>query len=186
MTAYRQEYVRTRQAIRHGFVYTTEGVCRPLPLAMANPQLTEADVPWDMDSILSPKLPDELYYYMCKGMISPTVLGWLTTGSIHEPVPLSDSEDYQRYVKKTITETVASPRVLCLAILLDALHPQWKERRVVSPLLDMCDKADDRMRHITLTPLRLDLRSVLINPRPWSWSRHYHHGRSLVRYYNRS
>jgi hypothetical protein len=165
MIPYRQEFIRTRQAIRHGFVYTTEGICRPLPLAMGNPQITEADVPWDIDTIFSAKLPDELYYYMCKGMISPTVLGWLTTGSIHEPVPLSDSEDYQRFVKKTITESVASPRVLCLAILLDALHSQWKERRVVSLVLYICNNPDDRMRHTTLTQPRLEIHSVLINPK---------------------
>jgi hypothetical protein len=133
MGGYRDEFIRTRQAIRHGFIFTTEGACLPLPLAtQIPPGVTAADVPSDIDKIFSPRLPDELYFYMCKGMISPAVIGWLTTGSINETPPLSDSKDYQHYVKNIITESVASPRVLCLAILQDALHAQWKSRQIVS------------------------------------------------------
>jgi hypothetical protein len=127
--------MRTRTSVRYGFVLTTEGTCIPYPLAVQTQnqtQLQPADVPSDLDNIFSSRLPDELYYYMCKGVIQPAVIGWLTTGQILEYLPLSDSREYQVYVKSRFTESPTSPRVLSLAILQDALHPQWKERRVVS------------------------------------------------------
>jgi hypothetical protein len=130
--SYREEFLRARQAIRYGFVLTTEGTCLPLALTIPSPQVASAaDVPADIDKIFSPRLPDELYFYMCKGVISPAVVAWLTTGNVYEPLPLSDSQEYHQFIQQTITEGVGSPRVLSLAILLDALHPQWRERRIV-------------------------------------------------------
>ena len=135
MGLYRDEFIRTRTAIRHGFVMTTEGTCTPLSIASSQAQ--PADVPSDIEKIFSSRLPDELYYYMCKGLISPTVIGWLTTGHMVENIPLADSDDYQKYVRTSLTEHATSPRVLSLAILLDALHPQWKEHRVVRRLASL-------------------------------------------------
>jgi hypothetical protein len=137
MGNYREEFIRARTAIRHGFILTTEGTVIPLPLAISK-RMQPADVPGDIDSIFSQRLPDDLYYYMCKGMVSPTVVGWLTTGHVVDHIPLSDCGNYRKYLKTKITESETSQRVLCLAILQDALHPQWKERRVVcsSPSLD--------------------------------------------------
>jgi hypothetical protein len=130
MGNYREEFIRARTAIRHGFILTTEGTVIPLPLAISK-RMQPADVPGDIDSIFSQRLPDDLYYYMCKGMVSPTVVGWLTTGHVVDHIPLSDCGNYRKYLKTKITESETSQRVLCLAILQDALHPQWKERRVV-------------------------------------------------------
>jgi hypothetical protein len=132
MGNYREEFIRARTAIRHGFILTTEGTVIPLPLAITK-RMQPADVPADIDSIFSQRLPDDLYYYMCKGMVSPKVVGWLTTGHVVEHIPLSDCGNYQKYLKTKITESETSQRVMCLAILQDALHPQWKERRVVCP-----------------------------------------------------
>jgi hypothetical protein len=171
MAMYREEFLRARQAIRHGFVLTTKGTCLPLALTIPNPQVaSEADVPADIDKIFSPRLPDELYLYMCKGIISPTVLGWLTTGNVYEPLPLADSLEYQRYVQKMITENEASPRVLSLAILLDALHPQWKQRRVVGSTI-VSFRAELMYRtHTTIssrfTTISTDSQSCSIAPRP--------------------
>ena len=125
-------FMRARLAIRFSFILSTEGACMPYALAIPNSQVTSpADVPADIDEIFSPRLPDELYFYMCKGVISPQVIGWLTTGMIVEPQPLSDSNDYQRFTKELLTEAPTSSRVLTLALLADALHPQWKQRRIV-------------------------------------------------------
>jgi hypothetical protein len=125
-------FMRARLAIRFSFILTTDGACMPYALAIPNSQVTSiADVPADIDEIFSPRLPDELYFYMCKGVISPQIIGWLTTGMIVESQPLSDSNDYQRFTKELLTEAPTSSRVLTLALLADALHPQWKQRRIV-------------------------------------------------------
>lgn len=133
MANYPELFMRARLAIRFSFILTTEGACMPYALAIPNSQVTSpADVPADIDEIFSPRLPDELYFYMCKGVISPQVIGWLSTGMIVETQPLSDCFDYQRFTKELLTEAPTSSRVLTLALLADALHPQWKQRRIVS------------------------------------------------------
>lgn len=130
---YADLFMRARLAVRFSFILTTEGACMPYALAIPNAQvMSPADVPGDIDEIFSPRLPDELYFYMCKGVISPQIIGWLTTGMIVESQPLSDSHDYQRFTKELLTEAPTSSRVLTLALLADALHPQWKQRRIVS------------------------------------------------------
>lgn len=131
-------FLRARMSVRWTFVLTTDGNCVPYALVLphiSTPVPSPADVPADIDEIFSPRLPDELYYYMCKGVISPTVIGWLTTGMIVEHQPLSDTRDYQRFIKELMTEAPTSSRVLTLALLADALHPQWKQRRIVGPSL---------------------------------------------------
>lgn len=130
---YPELFMRARLAIRFSFILTTDGACMPYALAIPNAQITSpADVPADIDEIFSPRLPDELYFYVCKGVISAQVIGWLTTGMIVESQPLSDTYDYQRFIKELLTEAPTSSRVLTLALLADALHPQWKQRRIVS------------------------------------------------------
>lgn len=131
-TQYGDTFMRARIAVKYSLIFTTEGVCAPLPMVIQPiPPVTLADVPSDFDEIFSLRLPDELYFHLCKGLISPQVLGWLTSGMIVESQPLADSPDYRRFIKDVITEGHTAPRCTTLALLTDALHPQWKQRRVV-------------------------------------------------------
>ena len=130
--SYVDTFMRTRLAVKYSLVLTTEGACVPLPLVLQPmPPITPADVPADFDEIFSQRLPDELYYHLCKGLISSQVLGWLSSGMIVETQPLADSPDYRRFIKDVITEGHTAPRCTTLALLTDALHPQWKQKRVV-------------------------------------------------------
>jgi hypothetical protein len=132
-TSYIDAFMRARLAVKYSLVLTTEGTCMPLPLVVAPPQqVTAADVPADLDEIFSQRLPDEMYYHICRGFISPQVVGWLSRGMIVELQPLADSPDYRRFIKDVITEGHTAPRCTTLALLTDALHPQWKQKRVVS------------------------------------------------------
>lgn len=125
-------FMRARLAVKYSLILTTEGACVPLPLEIApTPPVTPADVPADFDEIFSLRLPDEMYFHICKGLISPQVVGWLTSGMIVELQPLADSPDYRRFIKDVVTEGHTAPRCTTLALLTDALHPQWKQRRVV-------------------------------------------------------
>ena len=131
--AYVDTFMRARLAVKYSLVLTAEGTCMPLPLVITPAQpVTAADVPADFEEIFSLRLPDELYYHLCKGLISPQVVGWLSSGMIIEPQPLADSPEYKRFIKDVVTEGHTAPRCTTLALLADALHPQWKQRRVVS------------------------------------------------------
>jgi hypothetical protein len=132
--AYVDTFMRARLAVKYSLVLTVEGHCVPLPLVLPPAQpITSADVPADFEEIFSLRLPDELYFHLCKGLISPQVVGWLTSGMIIESQPLADSPDYRRFIKDVVTEGHTAPRCTTLALLTDSLHPQWKQRRVVCP-----------------------------------------------------
>ena len=130
---YGDSFMRARLAVKYSLIFTTEGTCTPLPLIIQPAQpITPADVPGDLEEIFSPRLPDEVYFQICRGFISPQVVGWLSSGMIVETQPLADSPDYRRFIKDVITEGHTAPRCTLLALLTDALHPNWKQRRVVS------------------------------------------------------
>jgi hypothetical protein len=135
--SYIDAFMRARLSVKYSLVLTTEGSCMPLPLVVAPPQqVTAADVPADLDEIFSLRLPDEVFYHICRGFISPQVVGWLSSGLIVETQPLADSPEYRRFIKDVVTEGHTAPRCTTLGLLTDALHPQWKQRRVVSCIVD--------------------------------------------------
>ena len=65
---------------------------------------------------LSFRLSDELYSYMSKGIISPRVLNWITSGEILELPPLDggDSDAYRTLVRDKLKETRSSHVSRCL------------------------------------------------------------------------
>ncbi|WVQ79823.1 hypothetical protein IAT38_001923 [Cryptococcus sp. DSM 104549] len=129
---YAESFWRARLAVKFSLVLTTEGTCVPLPTVIAPQQqaFTIQDVPGDLEEIFSPRIPDELYFHICKGLISAPVVGWLTSGMVIEKQPLGDCPEYRRFIKDVITEGPTSPRCTTVALLADVLHPDWSKRRV--------------------------------------------------------
>ena len=125
---YAETFMRARLAVKYSLVLTSEGSVQPLPLVTG---LIE-EVPPNLEEIFSPRLPDELYFQLCKAFVSPQLLGWLTSGQLVEPQPLADSPEYRRFIKDVITEGHTSPRCTAIALLAESLHPQWKTRRVAA------------------------------------------------------
>ncbi|WVW78180.1 hypothetical protein I302_100131 [Kwoniella bestiolae CBS 10118] len=130
--SYIDAFWKARFAVKFSLVLTTEGTCVPLPTVVPplGQPLTPSDVPGELDDIFSPRIPDELYFYICKGLISSQVVGWVTSGIIHENQPLADTTDYHRFIKDVITEGPTSPRCTTIALLINVLHPEWSKRRI--------------------------------------------------------
>ncbi|KAJ7604397.1 XPG I-region protein [Roridomyces roridus] len=59
---------------------------------------TAADVPTDLHEVFTHRLPDEVFYYLSRGLLGPQALVWLTTGQITEGPPLDNGEttEYKR------------------------------------------------------------------------------------------
>ncbi|OCF33804.1 COP9 signalosome complex subunit 5 [Kwoniella heveanensis BCC8398] len=129
---YTEAFWKARLAVKFSLVLTTQGTCVPLPTVITphGQSFTVHDVPGDLDDIFSPRIPDELYFYVCRGLISAQVVGWITSGIVHEVQPLADTGDYHRFIKDVITEGPTSPRCTTLALLADVLHPDWSKRKV--------------------------------------------------------
>nr|ODN90857.1 XPG domain-containing protein [Cryptococcus depauperatus CBS 7855] len=129
---YVESFWKARLAIKFFLVLTTDGTCVPLPTVITSQQqaFTIQDVPGDLEEIFSPRIPDELYFHICRGLISAQVVGWLTSGMIVESQPLLETNEYRRFIKDVITEGHTSPRCTTVALLADVLHPDWSKRRV--------------------------------------------------------
>ncbi|OWZ61562.1 hypothetical protein AYX15_06241 [Cryptococcus neoformans] len=129
---YTESFWKARLAVKFSLVLTTEGACVPLPTVITPQQqaFTVQDVPGDLEEIFSPRIPDELYFHICRGLVSAQVVGWLTSGMIIEQQPLLETGEYRRFIKDVITEGPTSPRCATIALLADILHPDWSKRRI--------------------------------------------------------
>jgi len=130
-------------------ILSSEGTVMPLPLAITtsspanNAQNsnhhtpphhhpTAADIPSDLHEIFTHRLPDEVYYYLSRGLLGPQSLVWLTTGQVIEGPPLDngDTTEYRRFVKEVITEGQTGPRPTTLALISTVCHSFWANRKV--------------------------------------------------------
>ncbi|KAF8584033.1 hypothetical protein K439DRAFT_1177495 [Ramaria rubella] len=142
---YLDAFFRARSMVKFSLVLSSDGIVIPLPLAVPAPpppahhshqhshHITAADVPVDLHEVFTNRLPDEIYFYLSRGLIGPQVLVWLTTGQINEAPPLDNGEtnEYRRFVKEVITEGATGPRATALALISSVLNSFWANRRVL-------------------------------------------------------
>lgn len=141
---YTDQYARTRSMIKYSLVLSSDGTVVPLPLANPSPQShghpnhhnhhpTAADIPVDLHEIFTHRLPDEMYFYLSRGLLGPQALVWLTTAQIVENPPLDNGEttEYRRFVKEVITDGQTGPRATALALISSVLNPFWSKRNIV-------------------------------------------------------
>ncbi|KZT50168.1 XPG I-region protein [Calocera cornea HHB12733] len=150
-TQYIDTFARARAVITFALVLSSDGVVVPLPLTQIPPTpptpaknasdpsapppvATAADIPQDLHEIFTHRLPDEVYYYLSRGLVSPQPLNWLTSGHISEPPPLDNGEnqEYRRFVKEVISEGATCPRAVSLALLSSAINSWWAGRKITS------------------------------------------------------
>ena len=60
--------------------------------------LNKDALPRDFDEIVGERLPDEIYFLMCHGILSPQLVGNLVSGVFYEPTPLFDSQEYKDFI----------------------------------------------------------------------------------------
>ena len=140
---YPDQYARTRSMIKYSLIFSSEGNVIPLPLAISTPTShgpnhhphhpTAADIPVDLHEIFTHRLPDEVYFYLSRGLLGPQALVWLTSGQIVEPPPLDNGEttEYRRFVKEVITDGQTGPRATALALISSVSHTFWTNRKVM-------------------------------------------------------
>ncbi|TIA87371.1 hypothetical protein E3P99_03205 [Wallemia hederae] len=134
---YVDQYQKAVIILKFSFVLSAEeGRILPLPLAIPppppQPALSSADVPSDLGDVFSPRLPDEVYFHLCRGLVGPWAINTLAQGGFQEMPPLCNGEthDYKNFVKDYITESNFGPRAVAIALIASALHPFWRNRQV--------------------------------------------------------
>ncbi|PPQ65190.1 hypothetical protein CVT24_011374 [Panaeolus cyanescens] len=139
---YSDHYARTRSMIKYSLILSSEGTVMPLPLAITGPASqghsnhhhhpTAADIPSDLHEIFTNRLPDEIYFYLSRGLMGPQALVWLTSGQIIENPPLDNGEttEYKRFVKEVITDGQTGPRATALALISSVTQSFWGNKKV--------------------------------------------------------
>lgn len=96
------------------------------------PILTAGDIPIDLHDIFSHRLPDEVFLHLSRGLLSSTILNYLTSGVVIEPSPLDDgdTEEWKSFIRYTITESPQAPRCVALALMASSLNGFWSSRKM--------------------------------------------------------
>jgi len=138
---YIEQFARARALVKYSLILSSDGLVTALPLAVPplapshhGHTLTAADIPADLHDVFTNRLPDEIYFYLSRGLIGPQALVWLTSGQIIEPPPLDNGEtnEYKRFVKEVITEGATGPRATALALVSRVVNKFWFDRRVTA------------------------------------------------------
>jgi 5'-3' exonuclease len=141
---YLDTFVRSRCMIKFSLVLVApEGRVLPLPIALpalippptngapSSLPLTTSDVPVDLYDIFSPRLPDEVYYQLFRGLIGSRFISALATGYLIESTPLcGGTQEYERFIK-ALTELPQSARCVAIGLISSSLHPMWSKKPVV-------------------------------------------------------
>ncbi|KAH0547560.1 hypothetical protein FGG08_000285 [Glutinoglossum americanum] len=116
---YLDKYKRGRLAVKHHVVFTEDGRVEPLDVEHA---------PFDVHEFIGQRLPEELYFYLSKGVVGPNVLNWITSGELLEMPPLDngDSEEYHRLVRDQLSPI----RTQALSLLAQTLHFYYHRKDV--------------------------------------------------------
>ena len=116
---YLDKYKRGRLAVKHHVIFTDDGKVEPLDVEHA---------PFDVHEFIGQRLPEELYFYLSKGVVGPNVLNWITSGELLEMPPLDngESEEYHRLVRDQLPPI----RAQALSLLSQTLHFYYHRKDV--------------------------------------------------------
>ncbi|KAI9718407.1 MAG: hypothetical protein M1812_004128 [Candelaria pacifica] len=117
--AYLDRYKRGRSAVKHHVVLTADGRVAPLD---------GENAPSDVHEFIGQRLPDELYFYLSRGIISSRVLEWLTSGVIWEAPPLEggESEEYRNLIRTQLIPI----RTQTLSLLAHSVNRYYQTKEV--------------------------------------------------------
>ncbi|KAI9759230.1 MAG: hypothetical protein M4579_002518 [Chaenotheca gracillima] len=116
---YLDRFRRAKMAIKHHVILTDDGKIEPLDVAHA---------PSDVHEFIGQRLPEELYFYMSKGVLGPRVPNSLTSGELLETPPLDngETEDYHRLVRSQLNPM----RAQALSLLSQPLYRFYHRKDV--------------------------------------------------------
>lgn len=117
-SGYLDKYYRARAAVKHHVIMTDDGKVEPLELN---------DAPSDVHEFIGQRFPEELYFYLSRGVIGPQVPNMLASGELIEMSPLDngESDEYQRFL-----ESLLPIRTQALSLLAQPLHRFFQHKEV--------------------------------------------------------
>ena len=120
-------YMRAVQSVKHMIILFRHDVVKPRTY---HDEPRSARAPSDIHELVGLALPEELHYYMYRGMIGPRVLNWLMSGRIkvYAPYAGGESESYRKLVK----EQLQSWRMQSLALLAFSINRYYQQKEIIT------------------------------------------------------
>lgn len=118
---YLDRFKRAVMTVKHHVIIDIDGKVGPLDPENASSDLHE---------LIGQRLPEELYFYMSRGIIGPQIPNWLTSGELMLSLPLGseDSDIYRRLVEELLTPI----RTQSLCLLSNSLHRFYKTTKSIA------------------------------------------------------
>lgn len=117
---YGDRFKRAFMTVKHHIIMDLDGKVGPLDSNNASSDLHE---------LIGQRLPEELYFYISKGILGPQVPNWLTSGEMLVELPLG-TEDFPVY-RRLAGELLTPIRTQALCLLSNSLH-RFYQTKVIS------------------------------------------------------
>ncbi|KGQ01780.1 hypothetical protein PAAG_11503 [Paracoccidioides lutzii Pb01] len=116
---YVEQFKRALMIVKHHIIMDIDGKVTPMDAE---------NVSNDLHELIGQRLPEELYFYMSKGIIGSQVPDWLTSGELLIKLPLGaeDSEIYRRLQGHLLTPI----RTQALCLLANSLHRFYQTKAI--------------------------------------------------------
>ncbi|KAK5939190.1 hypothetical protein PMZ80_008493 [Knufia obscura] len=116
---YADRYKKAIMTIRHHVIMTPDGSVQPMDLQHA---------PGEVHAFVGQRLPDELFFYISRGLLDPQVPNWLAANEIKLTLPGGsiDCEPFRRFVFDQLNPL----RLQSLKLLSECLHFYWQSRPI--------------------------------------------------------
>lgn len=141
--SYADRYKKAALTIRHHVVMTKDGHVQPLDFDHA---------PGDVHAFVGQRLPDELFFYISRGLLGPQVPNWLTSGEIHLNLPggVLDCEPFRKFVIDDLNPL----RHQSLKLLAESLNYYFQHREIVYRTWDGRDTSNMNTNIREIAPLK--------------------------------
>ncbi|VVT45462.1 uncharacterized protein SAPINGB_P000758 [Magnusiomyces paraingens] len=124
LSANKEKYVikfqKAYATILYQPVLKENGKVEPIP--------SEDEWPSDIHEFVGQRLPDEIYFYLSKGLVGPEILNALTSGYLFEPAPLDGGR--QLSYRKFVTNIHNEVQSKSINFLAQILHRYFQHRPI--------------------------------------------------------
>ncbi|KAJ5315431.1 hypothetical protein N7476_005738 [Penicillium atrosanguineum] len=135
---YTDRYKRAWMVVKHHVYMDIDGRVNPM-----HPETSSSD----LHELIGQRLPEELYFYLSKGILGPDVPNILTSGEVRVALPLG-TEDTEVY-RQLVGDTLNPIRTQSICLLANCLHRFYQTKVIkIQPWFD-----DNAERSINLKNL---------------------------------
>lgn len=127
---YADRYKRAFMTVKHHAFIDVDGkVCL----------MDQKNTPSDMHELIGQRLPEELYFYISKGVLGPETPNFLTSGDLEVPLPLG-VEDTEIY-REVAGDSLIPIKTQAIRLLSNSLH-RFYQTKVINVRTWYDEKAD--------------------------------------------